>query len=80
MENERSSGNVFVGFNLHKKNSPAVNKINLLLNELSDIISCTEIDAIEHGTYNSQRQELVENSFKDIINAQLNLVKLITLE
>jgi hypothetical protein len=80
MENELSSGNVFVGFNLHKKNSPAVNRVNLLLNELGDIISDTEIDAIAHGTYNSQRQMLVENSFKDIINAQLNLVKLITLE
>jgi hypothetical protein len=78
MENELSSGNV--GFNLHQSNSPVVNRVNLLLNELGDIISDTEINAIEHGTYNSQRQKLVENSFKDIINAQLNIVKLITLE
>jgi len=80
MENELSSGKVFVGFNWIQSNSPAVNRVNILLNELGDIISKIEIDAIEHGTYNSQRQELVENSFKDIINAQLNIVKLITLE
>jgi hypothetical protein len=80
MENELSSGSVFVGFDLHQSNNAAVKRVNLLLNEICDIISDTEIDAIKHGTYNSQRQMLVENSFKDIINSQLNLVKLLTLE
>jgi hypothetical protein len=80
MENELSFGQELVGISFNPSGNQKVDKAKLLCATLADMIKECRVDAIANGTYTSLRQMLVENSFSEILNAQMNVVKVLTLK
>ena len=80
MENELSFGQQLVGITFNPSNNEKVNKAKQLCSELADMIEECRVDSIANGTYTSLRQMHVENCFSEILNAQMNVVKILTLK
>ena len=80
MENELSFGQELVGISFNPSGNQKVDKAKLLCAALADMIEECRVDAIANGTYTSLRQMFVENSFSEILNAQMNVVKVLTLK
>lgn len=78
MENELRRQ--LVGIDFNPSNNEKVDKAKQVCSELADMIEECRVDAIANGTYTSLRQMLVENSFSEILNAQMNVVKVLTLK
>lgn len=73
-------GQQLVGIDFNPSGNEKVDKAKFLCAELADMIEESRVDSIANGTYNSLRQMLVENSFSEILNAQMNVVKVLTLK
>jgi ATP sulfurylase len=80
MENELSFGQQLVDINFNPSGNEKVDKAKRLCSEIANMIEECRVDAIANGTYTSLRQMFVENSFSEILNAQMNVVKVLTLK
>jgi len=75
---EQLIGNASDSFNISEDSK--VLKAKRLCIELANLVEECRIDSFENGTYNSIRKLLTENAFSEILNAQMNVVKVITLK
>ena len=53
--------------------------VKILFAAAADIVDKCREESIANGTYNSVRQLIIENCFSEILNAQMNVIKVITL-
>lgn len=78
MEN-LSFGQQLLGVDFNSNNENNLTSVNVLFAAVADIVDKCREESIANGTYNSVRQLIIENCFSEILNAQMNVVKVITL-
>jgi hypothetical protein len=78
MEN-LSFGKQLVGIDFNPSGDANVTSVKILFAAAADIVDKCREESIANGTYNSVRQLIIENCFSEILNAQMNVVKVITL-
>lgn len=74
-----SFGQQLMGVDSDSFNDANLNSIKVLFAAVTDIVDKCREESIANGTYNSVRQLIIENCFSEILNAQMNVVKVITL-
>lgn len=76
---ELTFGEKLVGLTFNPSGDETVNRVKTICAELADILDAKRTDSVQNGTYNNLRQLIIENSFSEVLNAQMNIVKAITL-
>jgi hypothetical protein len=74
-----SFGQQLVGIDFNPSGDNNVTSVKILFAAAADIVDKCREESIANGTYNSVRQLIIENCFSEILNAQMNVVKVITL-
>lgn len=74
-----SFGQQLMGVELSQTDNEGLRHVKILFAAAADIVDKCREESIANGTYNSVRQLIIENCFSEILNAQMNVVKVITL-
>ena len=76
---ELTFGQKLVGLTFNPSNNVKVQKAKELCAELADLLRESELSSHENGTATSLRELLTNNAYTEILNAQMNVVKVLTL-
>jgi len=77
---ELNFGEKLVGLTFNPSGDQKVIKAKQLCAELANIVEQERIDNYQNGTFNAFREQLYNHTIGEILNAQMNVVKLITLK
>lgn len=76
-EAEPSFGEILVGYKFNPSGDPKVQKVKRLFAEIADIMYEDYLDEIKQSTV--LKDKLMDHAVGEILNAQMNVVKVITL-
>jgi len=79
MEQGLTFGQKLVEVTFNPSKNSDVDRTKEICAELADILNKHQEDSVQNGTYNSIRQLIIENAYSEILNAQMNVEKAITL-
>ena len=74
-----SFGQQLMGVELSPSKGSDLHSVKILFAAAADIVNNCREESIANGTYNSVRQLIIENCFSEILNAHMNVIKVITL-
>lgn len=77
---ELTFGEKLVGLRFNPSGDVKVTRAKQLCAELADIINEKREDSVENGTYTALRQLFTEHTLGEILNAQMNVVKVLTFQ
>jgi hypothetical protein len=77
---ETSFGQKLVGITFNPSGDPNVQRAKELCAELADILHDKMMDSHENGTATSMKTMLAEQTYGKILDAQMNVVKVLTLK
>ena len=79
MDRELSYGEKLVGINFNPSSDTKVDRVKALCAELADIVN-EEVGVINEDSATALQKTLFNHTIGEILNAQMNIVKLITLK
>lgn len=79
-EREKTFGEKLVGLDFNPSGNSQVTRAKQLCAELADLVNDNYIDVVDRkgSDYSSIRQRLYQHSIGEILNAQMNVVKMLT--
>lgn len=79
MDRKLSYGEKLVGINFNPSSDTKVDRVKALCAELADIVN-EEVGVINEDSTTALQKTLFNHTIGEILNAQMNIVKLITLK
>ena len=77
---ELSFGQKLVGLTSNPTGNQQVQRAKELCADLADLLRESQLSSHENGTATSMRELLTNNAYTEILNAQMNVVKVLTLK
>ena len=77
---ELTFGQKLVGLTFNPSGDQNVQRAKELCAELADLLRESQLSSHQHGTATSMRELLTNNAYTEILNAQMNVVKVLTLK
>lgn len=77
---ELSFGQKLVGLTFNPSGDEKVQRAKILCAELADLVRDHQLDSQINGTFTAMRELLTNNTYTEILNAQMNAVKVLTLK
>jgi hypothetical protein len=75
---EQTFGQKLVGLTFNPSGNEKVQRVKELCAELADILEEAKQESFDEGTFNSLYEKLYNHSVGEILNAQMNVVKVLT--
>lgn len=74
----QSFGERLVGIDFNPSGDDKVKRAKQLFAEAANLLQESKIDSVENGTFTAMRELFFNNAVGEVLNAQMNVVKLLT--